>query len=86
MTNLEFMKKKIISQIEEMNVIQFENLIEILRGESAPVNLPIDTEEFFCCKKCHEVFGECKIARNIEWEEDDCSEKFMIYCNSEKLL
>lgn len=82
MTNLEVMKKRLINQIEHMNIEDFMKLITILEETvENRKNEIVDMNMFFPCDECRKYFGEC--SKNGGPEE--CDERFMKFAISKAL-
>lgn len=73
MNNLEKMKADVISQINAMDIHQFECFIEMLRGEVLEEEI-FDLSNIFQCKDCRKIYGDCS-----ENEEGVCAKRFKIY-------
>ena len=69
MNNLERMKQDVISQINAMDIYQFERLTDMLKEEEI-----FDLSNIFQCKDCRRIYGDCS-----EIEERVCTKRFKQY-------
>ena len=73
MTNLENMKSIIKKQIDNMNAGEFEQFVEILKGNYPGEGLKsISLKEMFDCDACRAKYGNCHDSD----EADVCSKRF----------
>ena len=73
MTNLENMKSVITKQINNMNAGEFEQFVEILKGNYPGEGLQsISLKEMFDCDTCRSKYGNCHDGD----ETDVCSKRF----------
>lgn len=59
MTNLDKMKEDVIEQIKEMDVEEFENLLNYCDSFNADEEGIFNCKNLFTCKACREFFGYC---------------------------
>lgn len=78
MNNLEKMKQDIISQIEKMNVKEFERLMDILVECDEANEKILDVSNLFTCDYCRKTYGKCSN------ESDECSSRFKKYAMCDK--
>lgn len=75
MNNLERMKKEVISQIEKMDVNQFEQLVEFVVGNYDELDESVDYSVVLTCNRCKQEYGGCPESASIEL----CEKRFRDY-------
>lgn len=87
MTNLEKMKKSMISQIESMDLLQFYNVLlsfeELNFDQQFKDNYGIDMDAFYGCDQCRSDHHGCSVPAGTDAGDDIaiCFEKFKEYAN-----
>lgn len=76
MTNFEYMKEKVISQIQDMNQAEFEYLCEVLRGDSSAHNLHMNIPGFTCVD-CETIF------KNKKCDIQECNKRKLKFYDME---
>lgn len=79
MNNLEKMKQDVISQIEKMDVKEFEKLMDILMECYEANEKILDVSNLFTCEHCRDKYGKCSSEMN------ECSSRFEKYAMSTEL-
>lgn len=74
MNNLERMKKEVISQIEKMDVSQFEELVVFVIE-----NYIFEYSVVLTCSRCQQEYGRCPESATVEL----CEERFRDYASRE---
>lgn len=74
MTNLEYMKQSITSQINAMSPKEFYELIYLLMANEDEVKF--DSSEWLTCARCKEVYGNCP-------DTYPCPDRFINYCEQQ---